>query len=64
MTARGTRHYDRKKANCPKCGGVRVVVVGGQPVLVKGIEKVQAGCADCSHLWLSENRAVLALLLA
>lgn len=58
---RGTRHYDRKKATCPKCGGEGVVVVGGR-VVVKGIEKVQAGCADCSHLWLSENRAILALL--
>ena len=60
--ARGPRHHARKKATCPKCGGERVVVVGRQTVLVKGIEKVQAGCPDCSHTWLSENRAILARL--
>lgn len=61
MTARGARHKDRKKATCPKCGGDCVEVIDRQTVLVKGIEKVHAGCLGCSHTWLSENRAILAL---
>jgi Zn finger protein HypA/HybF involved in hydrogenase expression len=60
--ARGPRHHDRKKASCPKCYGERVEVASGQAVLVKGIEKAQARCLECSHTWLSENRAILARL--
>ncbi len=59
--ARGPRHHDRKKATCPRCHG-ELVEVTGPLVEVKGIDKAPARCLACLHTWLSENRAILALL--